>query len=204
MDWKTFVSNMTSSLAWPTVVSILAITFGDEIRSIFKRAKKLGNGMLQIELADEIDRARDQAERVQAEQSGPAIATQPLDQATVELAKSSPPLAVLQSFKEVEAVLLAIRAILPDNKPHRNLNEVLAYLRSHEMITESVVALFQRLRKTTKAVSHAAENTLTQGETYELIGQSRLLTDVFKAVQSKLQALNSSSGASSSKATSIL
>jgi len=191
MDWKTFVSSMTSFLAWPIVVSILAITFRDEIRSIFKRAKKLGNGVLQIELADEIDKARDQAEKVQAEQSVPTLSTQPLDQATVELAKSSPPLAVLQSFKEVEAVLLAIRALLPDNKPHRNLNEVLAYLRSHEMITESVVALFQRLRKTTKAVSHAAENTLTQGETYELIGQSRLLTDVFKAVQSKLQVKSS-------------
>ena len=93
---------------------------------------------------------------------------------------------MLQSFKEVEALLLAIRAQLPDNKPHRNLNEVLGYLKGQGLITESVVSLFQRLRRTTKAVSHAAEDSLTPGETFELIGQSRLLMEVLKAAQRRL------------------
>lgn len=186
MDWKAFVASMTSSLTWPVVTLTAMVLFRHQIRTLFTRFKKIGAGGLQFELADQIDKARDQAEIVQSEQGAlPSSSTQ-LDPATIELVRASPAGAVLQSFKEVEALLLAIRAQLPDNKPHRNLNEVLGYLKGQGLITESVVSLFQRLRRTTKAVSHAAEDSLTPGETFELIGQSRLLMEVLKAAQRRL------------------
>jgi hypothetical protein len=186
MDWKAFVASMTSSLAWPVVAVIIIAVFRHQIHILFARFKKIGAGWLQVELADQIDRARDQAEIVQSEQVGLSSSSTQLDAATIELARASPAMAVLQSFKEVEALLLAIRSQLPDNKPHRNLNEVLGYLKAQGLISESVVSLFQRVRKATKSVAHTAEESLTPGETFELIGQSRLLLEVLKTAQQRL------------------
>jgi hypothetical protein len=186
MDWKAFIASLTSSLAWPVVALIIIIVFQHQIRTLFARFKKVGAGGLQLELADQVDKARDQAEIVQSEQSASAISSAQLDPATIELARASPAMAVLQSFKEVEALLLAIRSQLPDNKPHRNLNEVLGYLKGHGLISESVVSLFQRLRKATKSVAHAAQEGLTPGETFELIAQNRLLLEVLKTAQGRL------------------
>jgi hypothetical protein len=186
MDWKAFVASMTTSLAWPVVAVIIIVVFRNQIRILFARFKKIGAGSLHLELADQIDKARDEAEIVQSEQTAlPSSATQ-LDHATVELARASPAMAVLQSFKEVEALLLVIRSQLPDNKPHRNLNEVLGYLKGRDLISESVVSLFQRLRKATKSATHAAQESLTPGETFELIAQSRLLLEVLKTAQGRL------------------
>lgn len=186
MDWKAFIASTMGSLAWPVTVLAIIVLFHKEIRALFKRFKKIGAGGLQVELADEVDAARAEAEIVQSEQNSVAKSAAQLDSATIELARTSPAVAVLQSFKEVEGLLLAIRAQLPDNKPHRNLNEVLGYLKGQGLISESVISLFQRLRKTTKAVSHAAEDSLTPGETFELIGQTRLLLEVLKAAQQRL------------------
>ncbi|MGY3147744.1 dsDNA-specific endonuclease/ATPase MutS2 [Bradyrhizobium sp. USDA 3397] len=186
MDWKAFIASTTGALAWPVTVVFIVALFSKEIRALFRRFKRLGAAGVQLELADEVDKARSEAEIVQSEQNAPATTAAKLDSATIELARSSPAVAVLQSFKEVEELLLAIRTQLPDNKPHRNLNEVLGYLKGRGLISESVISLFQRLRKTTKAVSHATEDSLTPGETFELIGQSRLLLEVLKAAQRRL------------------
>src|SRR5947199_6134738 len=134
MDWKAFIASVTSSLAWPVVAMIIVAVFRNQIRILFARFKKIGAGGLQLELADQIDKARDEAEIVQSEQSTPPSSAIQLDPATVELARASPAMAVLRSFKEVEALLLAIRSQLPDNKPHRNLNEVLGYLKGQDLI----------------------------------------------------------------------
>src|SRR5262249_51447882 len=103
------------------------------------------------------------------------------------LAKNFPEAAFLQSFKQLESVILQIRSRLPDDRPHRNLNEVLQQLLVKEYISSSVVELFNQLRKARNAAAHGkGEEGLSPGEALELIRQTSLLEDLLKQVLVKL------------------
>ena len=110
-----------------------------------------------------------------------------VDPQLLNLAQSFPEAAVLQSFKELEAVLLTIRQRLPDDKPHRNLNEVLQALADDNQISQSVISLFQSLRQARNTAAHGKSGEkLTQGEAVELINQMKTLQGLFETVLNKL------------------
>jgi hypothetical protein len=50
MDWLTFLSTMTSALAWPVAVGALVIVFRGEIRSIVAGMKRLKLGPMEAEM----------------------------------------------------------------------------------------------------------------------------------------------------------
>jgi hypothetical protein len=79
-------------------------------------------------------------------------------------------------------VILQIRSRLPDDKPHRNLNEVLQQLCAKNYISASVIELFLQLRKARNAAAHESEEELSSGEAIELIRQVKLLEDLLKKV----------------------
>ena len=183
MDWKAFIASMTGSLAWPTVVLTGVIVFRPQLRSLVGRFKKIGAGSLQFELAEQIEEARDQAELEKSEQPSLANESAELDPATLELVRISPAMAVLHSFKQLEGLILEIRKLLPDNRPHRTLNEVLQYLQRQNLISASVGSLFQQLRQARNSLAHSDEESITRDEALDLIGQSQLLRDILTRVR---------------------
>jgi hypothetical protein len=132
-----------------------------------------------IKLAKQVEQVRNQAEIVEAEQQIEPPDIVLLDPRTMQLAEQFPEAALLESFKELEGVLLQIRMRLPDRKPYRNISEVVNYLADKQFITTSTAELFQRLREARNSAAHAkGDNRLTPGEAIELIRQAKLLIAV--------------------------
>lgn len=187
MDWMQFVSSMTSSLAWPIGITIVVLNFKPEIKRLLSLIKRFGAGGVNFEISDQVKEIQKAGELVKLEQEDEPRDEPIIDSTLLNLAKNFPEAAVAQSFKSLEAVLLRIRQRLPDEKPHRNLNEVLKVLADDNQISQSVITLFQRLRQARNAAVHEeSAGKLTPGEAVELISQMNNLQELLEAVLEKL------------------
>jgi hypothetical protein len=129
----------------------------------------------------------DAGEVVQAEKGIVAPDVTGLDPTLLQLAKSFPEAALIQSFKELEALILQIRERMPDARPYRNLYEVLKALEKLQYIPSSAVALFQSLREARNAAAHGkGEEELSSSEALELVRQIKLLQEVLRPVLDQL------------------
>jgi len=187
LDWKQFVASVIGSLAWPLAGVTLAVIFKRQIREKLSQIKKFGAAGVNFEIAEQVKEVQKAGEAVELEQADEPRDAIVIDPELVLLAKSFPEAAVLQSFKGLEAVLLRIRQRLPDDKPHRNLNEVLKALADDSQISQNVITLFQSLRKARNTAAHAKDGeSMAPGEAIELIGQMKNLQDLLETVLNKL------------------
>jgi hypothetical protein len=186
MGWKAFLASIIGSVAWPTAMVIVVLIFRVQLRQLITHVRKIGAGGVNVELAEQVERVRDQAELVEAEQETLPPDVVALDPAILQLAQKYPEAAVLQAYKELENLLLQIRARLPDNRPHRTLNEVLKYLNDKGYVSGSVLSLFKTLRDARNSVAHARDEKMAPGEAIELIRQTRFLMDLLHQVVEKL------------------
>lgn len=187
MDWKQFLASVIGSLAWPAVVVSIVYIFKDRIRLLIGQIKKIGAGGVNVELSEKVEEALDAGQVVQAEKGLIAPDVIGLDPTLLQLAKSFPEAALIQSFKELEALILQIRARIPDDRPSRNLYEVLKALEKLQFIPQSAVALFQSLREARNAAAHGkGEEELTSSEALDLIRQIKLLQEVLRPVLDQL------------------
>jgi hypothetical protein len=187
VDWKQFVASVIGSLAWPLAGVTLAAVFRNQIREKLSQIKKFGAAGVNFEISEQVKEVQKAGEAVELEQANEPRDAVVLDPGLVLLAKGFPEAAVLQAFKGLEAVLLRIRHRLPDDKPHRNLNEVLNALADDGQISQNVITLFQRLRQARNTAAHAKdEESMTPGEAIELIGQMKNLQDLLETVLKKM------------------
>jgi hypothetical protein len=187
VDWKQFIASVVGSLAWPIAVVVIVHIFKDRLRLLIGHIKKIGAAGVNVELSEKVEEAIDAGEVVQVEKgiSAPDIAG--LDPTLLQLAKSFPEAALIQSFKELEALILQIRERMPDARPYRNLYEVLKALEKLEFIPSSAIALFQSLREARNAAAHGkGEEELSSSEAINLISQIKLLQEVLTPVLDRL------------------
>jgi len=187
MDWKQFLASIIGSLAWPAAVIAIVYVFKDQLRLLIAHIKKIGAGGVNVELSEKVEEAVDAGEVVEAEKGLVAPDVIGLDPTLLQLAKSFPEAALIQAFKELEALILKIRAKMPDDRPARNLSEVLKALEKQQFIPMSAVALFQSLREARNAAAHGkGEEELSSSEALDLIRQIKLLQEVLNPVLDQL------------------
>jgi hypothetical protein len=187
VDWKQFIASVVGSLAWPIAVVVIVHIFKDRLRLLIGHIKKIGAAGVNVELSEKVEEAIDAGEVVQVEKgiSAPDIAG--LDPTLLQLAKSFPEADLIQSFKELEALILQIRERMPDARPYRNLYEVLKALEKLEFIPSSAIALFQSLREARNAAAHGkGEEELSSSEAINLIRQIKLLQEVLTPALDRL------------------
>ncbi|MGM5029635.1 hypothetical protein AB7813_21000 [Tardiphaga sp. 20_F10_N6_6] len=183
MDWKQFIASVVGALAWPTAAIVIVYVFKEQLRHILSQIKKFGAAGVNVELAQEVQLAERASEAVKFERGDVAENAADIDPSLVNLAQNFPEAALLQSFKGLEGTLLRIRQKLPDDKPHRNLNEVLKALADESYISANVITLFQSLRQARNTAAHAKEDAkMTPGEAIQLIGQISLLKNLLENV----------------------
>jgi Domain of unknown function (DUF4145) len=187
MSYLQFIASLIGSLAWPVAGVIIVVIFKDQLRHILSQVRKFGAAGVNFELSDQLREVQKAGEAVELEQKDEPRDVSVLDPQLMILAQSFPEAAVLQSYKSLEAVLLRIRQRLPDDKPHRNLSEVLNALANDNQISQSVISLFQSLRQARNTAAHGKSGEkLTQGEAVELISQMKNLEDLLEAVLNKM------------------
>jgi hypothetical protein len=195
MDWKQFFASVVGSLAWPAAAIAIVYVFKDQLRLLIGHIKKIGAAGVNVELSEKVEEAVDAGEIVQVERGLIAPDVIGLDPTLLQLAKSFPEAALIQSFKELEALILQIRARIPDARPSRNLYEVLKALEKQEFIPQSAVALFQRLREARNAAAHIkGDEALSSSEALDLIRQVKLLQEVLRQALDQLPPKGACSG----------
>lgn len=136
---------------------------------------------------EQVEIVKSAGEAVEAEQNIKPTDLFALDPEILEVAKNFPEAALLQSFKQLENVILRIRDKLPDDKPHRNLNEVLQQLNEKKYVSANVIVLFKQLRKATNVATYGKdEHELSPNEALELIRQIWLLKDLLERIFQQL------------------
>jgi|tagenome__1003787_1003787.scaffolds.fasta_scaffold20982626_3 hypothetical protein len=187
MDWKQFLASVIGSLAWPSAIVAIVCVFKNQLRVLIVQIRKFGAAGVSVELSEKVEEAVDAGEVVQAEKGVVAPDVIGLDPTLLQLAKSFPEAAVIQSFKELEALILKLRARMPDDRPARNLYEVLKALEKQQFIPQSAITLFQSLREARNAAAHGkGEEALSSSEALDLIRQIKLLQEVLQPVLDQL------------------
>jgi hypothetical protein len=188
VDWLQFFASLIGSLAWPAVVIAVLFLLRTHLVAIATRIEELSlPGGTAIKLAKQVRQVQTEAELVEAEQgldeAAPVIT---LDPSVLQLAEQFPEAAVLEAYKELESVLLQIRARLPNGKPRRTGPEVMTDLLDQKYISESIFSLYQTLRETRNTLVHVRGDRLSQATAVELISQVKLLTDILRRVLNQL------------------
>lgn len=189
MNWKQFVASIVGSLAWPVLILVIVLAFRKEFSNLIGQIKRIAAGSVKVELAEQVAAVRAAGEAVEVEQAIDPSDAIALDPSLLQMVQSFPEAALLQAFKELEGTILQIRSRLPDGKPFRTMVEVLKALVNQGYITESVLALFNKLRAARNTAAHAkGEEEMSPGEALELIRQIKLLQSLLIEVVAKLPA----------------
>jgi hypothetical protein len=187
MGWQQFIASIVGSLAWPIAAVFIVVIFKDQLRHLLSQIRKIGAAGVNVELSDQVREVQKAGEAVELEQGEVPPQVISIDPELTKLAQGFPEAAVLQAFKGLEAVLLRIRQRLSDDKPHRNLNEVMRALADDSQISQNVVVLFQSLRRARNTAAHArSDEKMAPGEAIELIGQIKNLQELLETVLGKL------------------
>ena len=186
MDWKTFVSNIISALAWPLVAGALLYVLRDQLPELLKRLKGASIGSSKIELSEVLEKGREEREIVAAEHPEVEANAVQLDEVTLNLANQFPEAAIMQAYKDVERILLQIRARL-DLPPRTNLRSIVRRLVEREVINAEVEPLMARFQQARNAAVHAeTEGRITPGQALEYTAQARFLSSLFSNALNKL------------------
>jgi len=187
MDWKQFIASAIGSVAWPAAIVAIVYAFKDQLRILIVQIRRIGAAGVNVELSEKVGEAVDAGEVVQVEKGLVAPDVIGLDPTLLQLAKSFPEAALIQSFKELEALILKLRARMPDDRPARNLYEVLRALEKQKYIPLSVITLFQSLREARNVAAHGGSaGELSSSEALDLIQQIKLLQEVLGSVLEQL------------------
>jgi hypothetical protein len=187
MDWKQFLASVIGSLAWPIAAVAIVYFFRNQIRVLIGHIEEIGAAGVKLKMAEKVEEAIDAGEVVQAEKGLAAPDVVRLDPSFLQLVRSFPEAALIQSFKELEALILKIRERMPDDRPFRNLYEVLKALEKLQFIPLSAVVLFQSLREARNAAAHGkGEAEISSSEALDLIQQIKLLQEVLRPVLDQL------------------
>lgn len=131
MDWLTFISNMTTAIAWPATVLIVGAIYQEELRRFFITIKKLKLGPMEAEMFEaKAKEAKELAESLVPPQSGepaemppissgvPATTAPPAkhsrlnaeEDRLLEMMERRPRLALIEAWKLVERAVDALTA----------------------------------------------------------------------------------------------
>jgi hypothetical protein len=163
----------------------VAWIFRPEIRHFLANLKKLTAAGVSLEVAQLIDKSGERLEN-----SAPARANAvSAETANYNLAEQFPEAAVLNAYQDLSKVLLVIRDRLPDDRPHRNLIEVVNWLSKEGLISENIRESFLSLQRTTRLVRHSkGSDRVGPGEAIEIVRQITVLKELFEEVLKRLPA----------------
>jgi hypothetical protein len=183
MDWRQFFSGVVGSLAWPIVFGFTAWIFRSEIRHFLKNIKTFRAGGVSFDVANLIEQSGEKLENSAITQGKPSIERK-LD---YSLAEEFPEAAILNAYQDLSKTLLEIRGKLPDDRPHRNLIEVVNWLRKNGFVSDNIRESFLSLQQTTTLVRHSkGTDRVGPGEAIEIVRQMAVLKDIFEGVIDKI------------------
>jgi hypothetical protein len=167
MDWKQFIANIVSSLAWPAIALVFILIFRGEVARIVKRLTSLelpGGMKAQFsqleEKAEKMELEKSKKPKVDEDQpeGKPELAS--LENQVMDLADRSPSAAVLLAWSGVESAIsktVAKHAVSPEPPLYRSPLHNIKMLEKAGLISTTFLEVLNELRGIRNTIAHTTD-----------------------------------------------
>jgi hypothetical protein len=188
MDWLQFTSTIIAALAWPSIVIALLVLVRRQLGPLVERVVELKlPGGAEAKFKEHLATSTEEAEEAALGMAGQAERRATPDRAFLELAKNFPSAAILQSWKDVEAILQQIRERLPGMQSRHKFDSVVRRLVDQKLIDASAEKLYQSLRQARNTAVHASDSVnIPQGEVLEYRDRVSTLSSLLQGALDRL------------------
>jgi hypothetical protein len=187
MDWKAFIASIVGSIAWPIVVITMLIILRKHLGGLAERVEEITlPGGAKAKFLKALEEVRAERELVASDNGLGSRTILPSDP-RLELANRFPEAAVMEAYKEVEAVIIELRKRI-DLPTRTNLRSVVRGLVEKGLLDPEVQPLFESFQQARNASAHAGNaNRITPGEALEYMTQARFLKSLFDGALRRLE-----------------
>jgi hypothetical protein len=170
MDWKQFIANIVSSIAWPALIIVIFFIFKKEVAKIIQRLAHLKYKDLELEFA----KVKQQAEELHKE-SPEELPTQKsliftsLEDQVLDAVEHAPSAAILLAWSGLETAMasaVARLAISPEPPSYRSPMHNIEILTKFGGLSKPHANLLQEMRMLRNKVAHEknAMQSITQDQ----------------------------------------
>lgn len=170
MDWKTFIAELSKSLAWPGAVLVIVLLMRPNVARLMNGLKKFKHGEMEISFAEMLDEAKTEIKLQQGKfESGIN------DPYLLGLAEQMPGLAIVAAWERIERTLVGFlpEILAKDVRRIRMVSfEVPRRLRKDGKISEEIYMLIKKMKALRNKARHEAlENqpSISNVEAYQYI-----------------------------------
>lgn len=190
MDWLTFFATIVSAFAWPSVAIVLLIILKDHLGGLASRVEELRfPGGAKAKFVKELDSVRKQSEKIGLAarfsrgnirvQAGQFLGKEELE--LLQLANKSPEAVILESYREIEEVIIKYFEQLPETIRSSNPLQLIDDLFNRGFLNKDARELFEKLRTSRNSAAHASQKArVTPGEAIEYREHARLFADLLE------------------------
>ncbi len=165
MDWKQFIAEIVSSVAWPCVVVAFLVIFRTELSKIIQRLAHLKYKDLELEF----DKVRQQAQELHRDVSEERPAVQgriisSLEEQVLDAVERAPSAAILLAWSSLETAMASAvgrLAFSPESPSYRSPIHNIEVLTKYGGLTESHGKLLREMRMLRNTVAHERESMVS-------------------------------------------
>lgn len=165
MDWKQFIADLVSSVAWPVVAIIFLYMFRAELAKIVQRLAHLKYKDLELDF----EKVKQQAEELhlEFEQDAPVIESPvftSLEDQIMDAVERAPSAAILLAWSALETAIasaVARLAISPDSPSYRSPMHNIDVLSKNGRLSKKYESLLHEMRMLRNKVAHEKDSMLT-------------------------------------------
>tara|TARA_R110000751_G_scaffold71441_9_gene144877 strand:+ start:3179 stop:3790 length:612 start_codon:yes stop_codon:yes gene_type:complete len=180
MGWLDFIASIIGSLAWPVAAVIIALAFRKHISGLFNKIRRFSWGDTSVELSEQLDKVETTSQAIPDSLNKPPSPL-PNDRFQ-QLLEISPSAAILDSWRNVEQMLLKITPNrLNDNRTHRLPSLIAKHLLEDGTISGSVYEMISDLQRIRNVAAHQSEVSPTDAYRF-----NELVEKVTRALDLKL------------------
>jgi hypothetical protein len=174
MDWKTFIADMTRSLAWPVALVAVGLLFRRTIGDLLEgvRLRRIGRGEWSADFEAAAREVR--AELPSSIEQPPALAQTQRLQEAVRMVDLAPSVAIAEEWNKLEDYVKAIAT--RSGVQQQVLPEVLRALVEKGVVRSATADAILGLRNMRNLAVHAPPERLTRAQALEFITMADALT----------------------------
>ena len=175
MNWMEFTEKIVGHVSWPIAAVSTALLFRSEIRGFLKRVHTAKYKDMELNLANEIQTVKQEAEDAGITIYYPDAAFSPN---IVDSFETDPEWTFIKSWQEIESVLTQLYRQTTGNEDKRvSTPQIIALLADQNIIGKDLADLVEKIRSVRNKIVHVSDSNLTRGEALEWLGISKSVKD---------------------------
>ena len=171
MNWMEFIAAIVRAVAWPAVLIVAIVLLRKPLAGLVPLLRHLKYKELELEFAQRVQGAREEAEATLAPLATPAARVPEVD-SLLQLAAESPRLAVVGAWRLVESsahrACAALGVPVERGRPFAGL-ELTYALRREGVLDDATLSMMNRLRSLRNQAAHGEEFSVDEASAREYV-----------------------------------